>query len=366
VLATLAHAQYQSDFAVADVNGDGKPDLIEPDGNTVAFYVFLGNGDGTIQPFTVITVENSSGSCASVAVADFNGDGKPDVVVGCDNGTGPKVAVMFGNGDGTFQPAALYPISPSPAPISIGDLNGDGKPDIIIGSGTAGASGPAFEILLNKGDGTFKVSDFALSDRFIMASTLADFNGDKKLDLAILRGNGDVRVYFGNGDGTFTLSHEYAVHAPQIFQGYLAVSDFNSDGKLDLIVTANLPGGKVPNTYAIMYGNGDGTFQAPQLHPGAKNATVTGVVTGDFNGDGKADFALDDWNRNKISVFLGNGDGTFQAPTNYPLLISPYSSLLLADLNGDGKPDIMAPSADISLINNGDGTFREVTLLPKQ
>jgi hypothetical protein len=199
-----------------------------------------------------------------------------------------------------------------------------------------------------------------------MASTLADFNGDKKLDLALLRGNGDVRVYFGNGDGTFTFSHEYAVHPPQIHGGYLGTADFNSDGKLDLIVTANLPGAKVPNTYAILYGNGDGTFQAPQLHPGVKNAFTFGVVTGDFNGDGKADFALDDWNRDKISVFLGNGDGTFKAPANYPLVISPFSSLVVADMNGDGKPDIVGLNNDLTLINNGDGTFREVTLLPKQ
>jgi hypothetical protein len=122
----------------------------------------------------------------------------------------------------------------------------------------------------------------------------------------------------------------------------------------------------VPNTYAILFGSGDGTFQPAQLHPGPRSGSATGVVTGDFNGDGKADFAVASWDPAQVSVFLGNGDGSFQKPTNYSIAGSPFSTLLLADLNGDGKPDIVAPDSNKSLINNGDGTFHEVTMLPKQ
>jgi hypothetical protein len=369
-VASAAFAQRQSNSAIADFNGDGKPDLVRPAGNTGAFGLALGNGDGTFQSFIIITFNSvPSTGCFSIAAADFNGDGKQDVAVGCGGGAGNPnsyLAVMLGNGDGTFQPAAIYGTATAPIPISVGDLNGDGKPDMVAGIGTGGTGGVPAVVFLNKGDGTFMMSDFVLSDKFIAASVLADFNGDQKLDLAFLRGNGDVRVYLGNGDGTFTFSHEYAVHPPEIFQGYLAFADFNGDGKLDLIATANLSPAKVPNTYAILFGSGDGTFQPAQLHPGPRSGSATGVVTGDFNGDGKADFAVASWDPAQVSVFLGNGDGSFQKPTNYSIAGSPFSTLLLADLNGDGKPDIVAPDSNKSLINNGDGTFHEVTMLPKQ
>jgi hypothetical protein len=184
----------------------------------------------------------------------------------------------------------------------------------------------------------------------------ADFNGDGKPDLAVANsGDNTVSVLLGNGGGTFTAQQ------PKLATGSvpysLTAGDFNGDSKLDLAVT-NFANG-VPSTVSIFLGNGDGTFQAPATY--AAGSGPISVITGDFNGDSKLDLAVANQNDHSVSILLGNGDGSFQAHVDYPAGTSDVAAVATGDFNGDGKLDLVLAnpsSATVSvLLGNGDGTF---------
>jgi hypothetical protein len=199
------------------------------------------------------------------------------------------------------------------------------------------------------------------ADMFPYKVVVADFNGDGKLDLAVFGEEfGRVTIFLGNGDGTFHNSGQYAADSATSGSG-LAVGDFNGDGKLDLAVSVGAGLDKV----SILLGNGDGTFQLPVSYP--TGHTALAVVTGDFNGDGKLDLATVNFSDDTISVLLGNGDGTFQNHVDYATGSGPVT-LALGDFNGDGKLDLVSRddgSDTVSiLLGNGDGTFRPHTEYP--
>ncbi|HEY6290007.1 MAG TPA: FG-GAP-like repeat-containing protein [Terriglobia bacterium] len=329
-------------IATADLNGDGRLDLVVSIGGSIA--VLLGNGDGTFQA----PVDYPAGTTSSglPVIADFNGDGKLDVALPSDLG----ISVLPGNGDGTFQAAlnynGLYNVM-----ISAGDYNGDGKLDLAAVTTTATA------VLIGHGDGTFATSPTS----YPIASSdapgqvvVADFNGDGKLDFAATS-NLVVSVLLGNGDGTFQPHLDLNTGSQA---GALAAADFNGDGKPDLAVLHQLD-----NTVAIFLGNGDGTFQT-----GATYATGTSpvfVATGDFNGDGKPDLAVANVSGNTVSILLGNGDGTFKPQVAYASGGTPLS-IVVGDFDSDGKLDLaVATNATVSvLLGNGDGTFQAQVAYP--
>lgn len=304
---------------VADFNGDGKPDLLTTDGT-----LNLGKGDGT---FTLDTNVCGASGLQVVAVADFNGDGKPDVLEQ-DTGMYLTLQVSLGNGDGTFRTTARGTTSGSYSGfLAAADLNGDGRADVVTLVDTISSS--TLFVYLGNGDGTFKSGmSYDLGPTKALTLSIGDFNGDDKADIAV-SATGQEMVLLGNGDGTL----QPAIISPGVaYPADAAIGDFNGDGKLDLAVDG-----------AVLLGNGDGTFQSPL------STSAAGGGVGDFNGDGKLDLV------GGTQVYLGNGDGTFSA-TGHAYLVESNSNTAIADFNGDGKLDIAV--GNTVLLGNGDGTFR--------
>ena len=266
--------------------------------------------------------------------ADFNGDGKPDVAVLA----GGAILVFLGNGDGTFQPPANF--LTTGACLAAGDVNGDGKVDLIAWD-SAGIS-----VLLGNGDGTFAAAIQSTGGGYPLV--VGDFNGDGKLDIAWISSSG-LGVQLGDGQGHFSAAKMTAI----INASSLVAGDFNKDGKLDIAVVLAYP---AAGTIGVLLGNGDGTFSALRIYgPAAQNGVQ--IAAADFNQDGHQDLAVTTTLNGQATVytFLGAGDGTFKPP----LESAGESDLILmaGDLNGDGKPDLIA--GESYLLGKGDGTFQQ-------
>jgi hypothetical protein len=345
---------------VADVNGDGKPDIVvtNPGPNTVG--VLLGNGDGTFQP--AVTYGSGGPVSSSLAVADLTGDGKQDIVVpnwwgggGWGNYDG-AVDVLMGNGDGTFQPPVSYDAGGwLSIAVAVADVNGDGKPDIAV----ANFQGSSVTVLLNNGDGTFRPAVSYPTGVGATAVAIGDVNGDGKPDLVVaVHVNGNcsgsaVEVLLGNGDGTFQPAVGYDTGGA--CPGSVTVADVNGDGKLDIVVGNG--GGKAngDGVVGVLLGNGDGTFQPAQAYDSGGSGAGS-VAVADVNGDGNPDIVLITGSpeTSNISILLGNGDGTFQSALTYGSGATPVSSIVVADVNHDGNPDLVVGNTTGG--NNGDGS----------
>jgi hypothetical protein len=289
-----------------------------------------------------------AGSYANcVAVADVNADDKPDALVATDSG----VNVLLGNGDGTFQAQERYPAGSYPGSVRVADMNGDGKLDLVVSSYSVSTS---ISILLGNGNGTFQTAksiDVGVNTGCVR---VADVNGDGKQDLVFGYDNGNVvGILLGNGDATFQAPKTVATtHNP----GYVGVADINGDGKPDLIVAYGSGRGAYSNV-GVMLGNGNGTVQAQKTFA---TGTFPGTVAvADLNGDGKMDLAVNNDGSYNVSVLLGKGDGTFQTQHTFPTSSAGPFDLVAADINGDRKTDLVVIGAYADmLMGNGDGTFQ--------
>ena len=301
------------DVAVADVNRDGKPDLIVAnsgniftnDGGSVA--VLLGNGDGTFQP--AVAYSSGGGDVMAVAVADVNGDGNPDLLA-TDYWGYPAntVSVLLGNGDGTFQPAVTYGSGgASPTSIAVADLNGDNKPDLVVANQCfADCSGAgSVAVLLGNGDGTFQPAvAYDPGGTEPDAVAVADVNGDGKLDIVVANAGGSVAVLLGNGDGTFQPAITYG--AGGTFPFSLAVADLNGDNKPDLVVRES-------DEVGVLLQSGTPVALASSLNPAAphKVVTYTASVTSQDGGAVTGTVTFRDGGSTLATVPLANNQAAY-------------------------------------------------------
>jgi hypothetical protein len=349
---------------VADFNNDGKPDLAVVNSGSFStsqssVSVLLGNGNGSFQPAVTTNIQNSGpgqGNALSLAVADFNRDGLPDVAVNT-SGTpaNPAVEVLLGKGDGSFQPNhQILPVGLNPVSVAVGDFDRNGAPDLV----TANISSGSLSLLLNNGDGTFRPHiDLAVGSS-PRAVAVGDFNGDGLPDVVTAQQlSNTVSVLLGHGNGTFAQPMVFAASSGLDFApSSLAVGDLNGDGRADLVINSIGGEDSVVSQLGVLLGHGDGTFGAP-IFNSPQGANDGDVALGDFNGDGHIDAAVGGEAAlpDGLSVFNGNGDGTFQ-----PFLLQRFSTggtnpfgVAAADLNGDGLVDLVAANSSDSATSPG-------------
>jgi len=353
---TMATGMLPYSVVAADLNGDGIPDLAIADNNECAVMVLIGNGDGT---FAAPSKTNVTCYPEHVAVGDFNGDGKADLVVTSEpleSSTGQFLlgitTILLGKGDGTFTPMATqYTMGVEPTSIAVADFNGDGIADLAIGPFLPTGVTYPLMILLGNGDGTFTAAAPIELPALPYSIAVGDFNGDGKTDMAVA--SGGVTVLLGNGDGTFTVGSTPTI---QVSPTCVQAGDFNGDGKLDLAAmgyptSASFPSGRL----AILTGNGDGTFtpSSTVTIPYATFIANYSMAAGDFDGVGKLDLAVANDGVNNVAIIMGNGDGTFVESTTLPMNISPRD-LTAADFAGNGK-------AGLAVVNSNSTTI----LLPQ-
>jgi FG-GAP-like repeat/Bacterial Ig-like domain (group 3) len=279
-------------------------------------------------------------------------------------GTGTLNPASLQNG---FTPYVLYPIASmnngetgSTIGPAIGDFNGDGRPDYAVPTNT----GPVI-ILLGAADGTFtNGTTINTTSPFEPTSVVVgDFNGDGNQDLAVLSaaGTGSVNIYLGNGNGTFKTAKNYPVATSTSESRLLAVGDFNRDGIQDLVATND-----GLNNVSVLLGVGDGSFQAPVYYP-VENSPWN-VVVGDLNKDGFLDLAVSSDGGSYVAILQGNGDGTFKPFTTAYTGASQVGSVAIGDFNGDGYPDLATTSAPENsiyiLLNKGTATPSFQTAVP--
>jgi hypothetical protein len=338
-------------IAAADLNGDGWPDLALANAGSGTSVLF-NRGDGT---FAVVPEVATGGEPFSIAASDLNGDGAIDLAVA--NFDSDTVSVLSGQGDGTFAPKVDYPTGSNPTSVAAADLNGDGWPDLAV----ANSKSSTVSVLLGQGDGTFAPKvDYPASagaDPQTNAVVAADLNGDGRPDLAVTgQGSNTVSVLLNHGDGTFAPALDYPVgSAPAA----VAAADLNGDGKVDLAVASSTA---VPpydgHTVSVLLNHGDGTF-APKfdIDTGQDPASV---AVADMNGDGWPDLVVGNHENSSVSVLLNHGDGTFAPRVDYAVAKwDGFPSIAVADLNGDGRPDLAVnvQSSVNVLLGHGDGTF---------
>ncbi|MCW5978126.1 MAG: VCBS repeat-containing protein [Bryobacteraceae bacterium] len=389
---------------LADFNNDGPLDAVVANGgafgqNNGSVSVLIGNGDGT---FRAAVEYAQGGSASSLAVADFNGDGRADVAATKEaaNGGAGSVAVLLGRGDGTFSAPATYPVEAGPRSIVAADFTGNRRLDLAVanrdgnsvsllpgdGNGGFGAAvrtavGPQPEYLaaidsdidgrwdlvilhqtsgtlsawLGQADGRFRATGRYLTGVDIGSFVIVQHEDDPPVLLAPDAAGKRMLIHAVNLDGTLTGAPAYTVGPSP---GAFAAGDFNGDNRPDIAVTETGP------RLSLLLSRAGGGFE--EARTVAIESAAGAIAAGDFNGDTRADLAVASANR--IAILLGGGNGSFQPGTGLAGVASP-AALCVLDANNDGRPDLALVNfqreGSVSVyIGNGDGTFRATASYP--
>lgn len=326
--ATNSSFNFPGSQAVGDYNGDGKLDTLVTDGST-DLRLLLGDGTGS---FSASNVGTSGTNPGAIRAADLNGDGRLDAVT-VSNGGNFAVTVLLNTGnDGAGKPqfaiANYFTGFNQIRSVAIGDLNGDGKPDLVVGNALS-----LIVVFLNNGDGTFTKGQVTslvpgASSPSVGPGAIADLNGDGKADyVAVSVQNGASNIFYGNGDGTL----QAPVALAPTGQG-LAVADVNHDGRPDLLAVND-------SSLIVFLNNGGGSFGAATTYP-TGGLSAFSISTADFNGDGQLDAVVGNFDSNSVSVLLGDGSGAFGAANVYAVNQKPLE-VAVGQVNTDGKLDIV-------------------------
>jgi len=366
-----------------DFNGDGKLDVAVGNAASSSVSVFLGKGDGTFGSASTVAVP---GGCvvASLTAADINGDGKTDLVVVCSYQTTVWTLPGLGNGQfGTPIPTLL----PAPALVgfsegdfqlaAVADFTGDGRPDLVIGlgGGSSGFDTISLNLMKGNGDGTFQAPTVIIPSGTLLPTNMvaADFDGDGNQDLAVAEVDqnslvSEIQIWRGNGKGSFQALAGNTIPILPLL-GFLIETDVNGDGIPDLVVSGTPTGGSGASSSLLVFvGIGGGALK--QTYSATETGFLFALMAADLRGTGKPDLievagatdALTSGGSFGLAVRAGNGDGTFQSaePVPFPANLEPWcNGVVSGDWNGDGSVDLAFASIPAGTIwgnhSNGGG-----------
>jgi uncharacterized repeat protein (TIGR01451 family) len=334
-------------LAAEDFDGDGKKDLVVVNGSAFVdvgeVFLLKGDGAGGFRAARDFDVQDPF----SVVTADFNSDGRLDLVTSSGSIFGGSVVFMPGLGGGAFGEAKLIGAVVGPRSIDARDFNHDGKPDLaVFGPDSASGSKSRVKIFLGDGAGAFTLGGDTFLDTFNPFIAYADFNRDGNTD--VVSGGPSFGVAFRAGDGAGHFAAPVAL-TDSLVLGNLASGDFNGDGKSDVVAKVSGSGGCGDAKLYVFQGDGAGHFAAPVVSAFAGSAFE--MLPFDFNGDGRDDLAVADTCNKKVDVLLSDGAGGFTPAGEFSAGPLPRG-LALGDFNGDGRADLAVSSGDTSAADN--------------
>lgn len=356
----LSGSSVSDGIVKGDLNRDGIEDIVVGGGGVGKAYVMMGHADGTFaKPVSYAINSFAGGGTLNLELADFNNDGRLDLLSPVANNSAFSIA--FGNGDGSFGPNKTFDVGGLSYVAHSADIDGDGNVDVVSGGGAGGN----LVVRLGNGNGTFAASTTLTGSGFgsVTEFSIADFNGDGKLDIAGNNSSGYLQVYRGNGDGTFKARTSYASLDVGAYATSSAVEDLNGDGYNDLIIGADNYA-----TAAVFLGNGDGSFKAFTSFHGGDGYSRMRLE--DLNDDGVKD--LISTGIENVAVNFGNADGSFGAATTFKTGVSGPADLVVHDFNNDSVKDFIVVNSDDNSVstffglqsstsNTGNGYYQSVT-----
>lgn len=345
-VTSVPTAGVNSGVKFADLDSDGKLDIIDLSRGSTSGQVMLGNGDLTFKaPITFVHGATLAGSYADSIVQDLNGDGLLDLAV--SQGGANSIGVFFGNGNGSFKARTDYSTS-SPLGLEAADVTGDGIADLI----THNFGSATISVLVGNGNGTFRAAYSFSHPSYDF--DVADFNNDGKLDIVSAYNGNGATVALGNGNGSFrnVFSNSSIVNGTDA-----KAADFNHDGNQDFLILNYGTGNGT--TMSVFIGNGDGTFGSPVTY--TTQAGPYQAELGDINNDGVDDVVIAV--NFGFSILIGNSNGSFAAPLSIYAVNTPWD-VALGDVDGDGVLDIAGANAFNSSVAIIGTTATSSTMIP--